>query len=145
MVKFKAGDRVVLKDTKDFWQVIDPDFDGMALCRRYRDDKFEKLIPDLLMPAQGSFGDIPQDYFDPNFTLSPVISAGYGAGKTWLDVTEKVREQYRKGRRSFVASNEEFGHDPYLNVAKFLCIVLVHNNSVRSYIIPEWTEGLTIP
>ena len=76
--------------------------------------------------------------------LSPIISAGYGAGKEWRDVTEKIRKQYEKGVRTFVASNEEFG-DPYEGVIKYLSIVFASEGLIYSFVTAERMGAITLP
>jgi hypothetical protein len=52
-----------------------------------------------------------------------IMSAGYGVGARWNDVTEKIREQVKKGQLHFYAENDDYGPDPYPHVKKILCVV----------------------
>jgi hypothetical protein len=51
-----------------------------------------------------------------------VMSAGFGAGSKWVDVTEKVKKQYQDGQRAFYPEKRDYG-DPYPHVTKTLSIV----------------------
>lgn len=148
METFNGGDKVFVKAGKpDIWYVIDHKKNGMIQCLNLVDDLLEEFSPGQLTherPA-GSLGRIPQEYFDPSFIPSPVISAGYGTGKTFMDVTAQVRKQYSEGRRRFVASNYEFGGDPYLSAPKILAILLLTGNQLVTYVIREHTDGETLP
>lgn len=146
MDTFKAGDRVVFSGTTDFWYVVNPNWNGHVICRRFKDDHMAMVQPGLLsleLPP-GSLGVIPQEYLNPDYVLSPIISAGYGAGSRWTDVTNIIRRQYEEGRRVFIPANEEFG-DSFVGALKCLYIVWLNGIYLQSFMAMERMGKIELP
>ncbi len=74
-----------------------------------------------------------------------IVSAGYGAGAVWKNVTDQVRQQYQEGQTSFHATNQKYGPDPFPNVKKILCVVYKENGGLPVTRSAEENEILRLP
>ncbi|MCS7248435.1 MAG: DUF3395 domain-containing protein [Anaerolineales bacterium] len=73
-----------------------------------------------------------------------ILSAKYGARDNWMDVTPLLRAKVRDGKLDVVATNEEFGVDPFPGEPKKLDVTYLHHGKTYSKSISE-TQRLSIP
>lgn len=73
-----------------------------------------------------------------------IISAKYGAGTIWADVAPQLRTKVQQGKLRMQVINEEFGHDPVINVVKSLQVTYSVGGRTYSKTVPE-TQMLILP
>ena len=74
-----------------------------------------------------------------------IIFSGYGYHEKTIDVTEKIKTEYKTGKREFKAGNGIAG-DPFVGRRKSLYIIWTENGITKSGTVEEGDErGVVLP
>jgi hypothetical protein len=66
-----------------------------------------------------------------------VLEARYGAKRHWIDVSQAVKQQLKRGRRSVHVGNKALGGDPARGVEKELRLKFSHGGREYTVRVPE--------
>jgi hypothetical protein len=95
----------------------------------------------LFSAAPGTRGTSVLVHIVPNTLQLEILSAHYGAGDRWLDVTELVKLQVENGRLSMFVSNADLGGDPSWGTPKTLNIEYLDHGQKRFASFNETTHA----
>lgn len=111
----------------------------------FKPDFTTKLVPVTeLQPSDLELFDNPPSVSSDNSGGLIILSAKYGADKSWIDVTPLLRAKITDNKLRVTASNDELGTDPIKGVVKNLEVTYSYNGQTRSTKVGE-TATLFLP